>query len=362
MKTLVVAFILLGGQTAFAQQNVPEIPFESVPDFFKYPSEMNLGEMSSVAVNSQGHIFMLSRSNINGPAIGALATQVLEFDKQGRFVREIGKGLYSFVFGHGVRFDKDDNLWEVDKGSDMVVRFDKNWHVNMTLGRKEENVLQHQYPKRDGSLPQIDGYFREPTDIAWDSKGNIYITDGYVNSRVAKFDKDGFFLKSWGTRGTGPGQFNTPHNIGIDRNDNVYVADRGNGRIQVFDTEGTFLREIKINVPMPPNAKRALLPANGSTTSITHSNGSPWTICITNGPTQYLYTSDSYPGRIYKLTLDGKVVGTLGSGGRQLGQFNWLHGMACPSENELYVADLNNWRVQKLILHPEKMVSVNNPR
>ena len=79
----------------------------------------------------------------------------------------------------------------------------------------------------------------------------------------------------------------------------------------------------------------------------------PWTICITNGPTQYLYTSDQEPGRVYKLTLDGKIVGVLGESGHELGQFNWIHGIACPSENTIYVADMNNWRVQKLILHPE---------
>jgi sugar lactone lactonase YvrE len=309
--------------------------------------------MSGVAVNSQGHVFMLSRSNISGPAFGALATQVLEFDQNGKYLKEWGKGLYGFVYGHGVRFDKDDNLWEVDKGANNVVRFDKIGHVNMVLGRKEENTDEHVYPDKSKAFTPVDGYFNQPTDIAWDSKGNFYISDGYVNSRVAKYDKDGNFLKSWGEKGTGPGQFNTPHNIGVDRNDNIYVADRGNARIQVFDTEGTFKREIKIKIPAPPGARNVL----GNTTNPaggTQSAGAPWTICITNGATQYLYTNDAFPGRIYKLTLDGTVVGMLGKGGRQLGQFNWVHGMACPSENVLYVADLNNWRVQKLMLHPEK--------
>ena len=141
----------------------------------------------------------------------------------------------------------------------------------------------------------------------------------------------------------------------MDNQGNVYVADRGNARIQVFDAEGKFLRVIKINVPAPPGARFVLgdTPATPLTTG-TMAPGSPWTICITPGPTQYLYTNDAFPGRIYKLTLDGKVVGMLGKAGRQLQQFNWAHGLACPSENELYVADLNNWRVQKLILHPEK--------
>ncbi len=346
-------WIVLIAAPAFAQQPAPEIPFDSVPDYFTYPAEMNLGEMASVAVNSRGHVFMLSRSNISGPAFGALATQVLEFDQQGKYLREIGKGLYGFVYGHGIRVDKDDNIWVVDKGSNMIMKFNPVGHVTMVLGRKQENTDEHEYPDRSVASRHVDNYFNQPTDIAWDAAGNMYISDGYVNSRVAKISKDGDWIKSWGARGIQPGEFNTPHNIGVDNAGNVYVADRQNARIQVFDTDGKFLRMIKISVPAPPGAKMVLgdTPATLPTTG-TMSPGAPWTICITPGPTQYLYTSDAFPGRIYKLTLDGKVVGMFGRAGRQLKQFNWLHGMACPSENELYVADLNNWRVQKLILHP----------
>jgi hypothetical protein len=341
-----------------AQQEVPEIRFESVPDYFQYPAEMNLGEMSGVAVNSKGHVFMLSRSNISGPAFNALATQVLEFDQNGKYVREIGKGLYGFVFGHSVRVDKSDNIWVVDKGSNMIMKFNPLGHVTMVLGRKEEATDDHIFPRPGPAWTpprQVDNYFNQPTDVAWDAQGNIYISDGYQNSRVAKISKDGDWIKAWGSRGTEPGQFNTPHNIGIDNKGNAYVADRGNARIQVFDADGNFLRIIKINVPVPPGA-RFTLGDTPTTPPVTNfmAPGSPWTICITPGPTQYLYTVDAFPGRVYKLTLDGKVIGMLGKAGRQLGQFNWAHGMACPSENLLYVADLNNWRVQKLILHPDK--------
>jgi hypothetical protein len=337
-------------------QTPPEIPYESVPDYFKYPSEMNLGEMAAVAVNSKGHVFMLPRSGLSGPLFGTLATQLLEFDDKGKFMGEIGKGLYGFGFGHGVRVDSSDNIWVVDKGTNMVMRFNPEGHVTMVLGRKEENVEEHHYPTRYKTQNHVDGYFNQPTEIAWDAAGNSYISDGYVNARVAKIAKDGDWVKSWGTFGKEPGQFNTPHNIGIDRQGNVYVADRGNARIQVFDTDGKYLHEIQIHVPAPPGVVATLGPTppplDGP--SLQGAPGAPWTICITNGATQYLYTSDAYPGRIYKLTLDGKVVGMFGSAGRDLGKFNWLHGLACPSENVLYVADLNNWRVQKLILHPEK--------
>ncbi len=357
-KYLLAVLMIFFALPAVAQQSVPEIPFESVSDYFKYPAEMNLGEMASVAVNSKGHVFMLSRSNLTGPLFGTIATQVLEFDQNGKYLREIGKGLYGFGYGHSIRIDKDDNVWVVDKGTNNVIRFNQEGHVTMVLGRKEENVEEHIYPKRGAEWTppkQIDNYFNQPTDIAWDAQGNMYITDGYQNSRVAKVDKNGDWVKSWGTRGTDPGQFNTPHNVGLDRQGNIYVADRGNARIQVFDTDGKFLRMITIAVPPPPGARQVL----GDTPEVPFRTGSlapgaPWTICVTQGPTQYIYTNDAFPGRLYKLTLNGKVVGMLGRGGRQIGQFNWAHGLACPSENELYVADLNNWRVQKLILYPGK--------
>jgi DNA-binding beta-propeller fold protein YncE len=361
LTALLAALAALLAAPMQAQQPTPppDMPFESVPDYFKYPAEMNLGEMASVAVNSKGHVFMLSRSNVTGPLFGAIATQVLEFDQNGKYVREIGKGLYGFGYAHSIRFDKDDNMWVVDKGTNMIMRFNPEGHVTMVFGRKEEAADEHRYPSLGGPErpPQIDNYFNQPTDVAWDKDGNSYISDGYVNSRIAKIDKNGDWVKSWGVRGTEPGQFNTPHNIGVDNSGNIYVADRANARIQVFDTDGAYLRTIKINVPAPPGARFVLgnTPPTPPTTGPS-APGAPWTICITPGSTQYLYTNDSFPGRFYKISLpSGKVVAMFGKAGRLLGQFNWNHGIACPSENLLYAADLNNWRVQKLILHPERM-------
>jgi hypothetical protein len=177
-----------------------------------------------------------------------------------------------------------------------------------------------------------------------------------VNARVAKFDKNGDWVKSWGKHGKGPGEFNLVHSIAADAQGLIYVGDRTNRRIQVFDGDGNLQREIKIDVPFDPDAKPAIgnKPdlTNYLQTGGTFAPGAPWALCITPGPNQVLYSSDSYPGRIYKLSLDGKVLGYLGKSGKQPKQFGWIHEIACPSENELYVAEILNWRVQKLMLRP----------
>ena len=358
MKAVLLAG-LLAGTTAYAQQP-PAIAFQSVVEPLKLPADLYFGEVTGVAVNSKGHVFVLSRGNTTGPAYGAAATQLLEFDQNGEFLREIGKHLYAWSFGHTVRIDPADNIWVTDKGSDMVVRFNPQGRVTMVFGRKQEASdretapLEHPKPP----LPPEDGRFRQVTDVTWDPTGNIFISDGYINSRVAKADKDGNWLKSWGTPGNKPGQFNTPHSIAADAKGNIYVADRGNRRIQVFDAEGNFIRQITIDVPYKAGVRPAIgnmpdlakIEASGG--AKTMMPGSPWALCITPGPNQVLYASDAYPGRVYKLSLEGKVLGVLGESGKQLKQFGWIHEIACPSENVLYVAELLNWRVQKLLLQP----------
>ena len=313
-KTMVLIFFFI--PIAYAQQPpVPEIRYESVPDPLKLPPHLYLGEAAGVAVNSEGHIFVYSRSG---------RTQLLEFDQEGNFMRIIGDDLYGFVFAHAVRVDKNDNVWCVDEGSNMVIEFSPEGRVLMVFGRKAEAV-EHPAPN-EPPPSRPDWMFDRPTDVTWDREGDIFVSDGYGNSRVVKYDKDGNWVKAWGRRGAAPGEFHTPHSIAADAQGNVYVGDRENRRIQVFDAEGNFLRQWT-NV------------------------GAPWAICITPGPHQVLYSSDSVPGRIYKLDLNGNILGAFGKAGKQLGQFGWVHEIACPSEDILYVAELLNWRVQKLILH-----------
>lgn len=349
--------------SAAAQVAAPEIAFDSVPNFLKLPPDRYLGEVAGIALNSKRHIFVLSRGNTTGPGYGAAAAQLLEFDPDGNFQREIGHNLYAWSFAHSVRVDHADNVWIADKGSDVVVRFDPQGRVSMVFGRKAEasdesaHPLEHPKPP----LPPVDGMFRQVTDVTWDSHGSIYIADGYINSRIARYDRDGNWLGSWGGPGSGPGQFNTPHAILADNQDHIYVADRGNARVQVFDPSGKLLQVIRIEVPPPPAGAPVAIgdrPAEAGSggaaggNNVTMQPGAPWAMCITPGPVQYLYVSDAFPGRIYKLSLDGKLLGWLGGSGKVLKKFGWIHGLACPSENEIYVAELLNWRVQKLLLHP----------
>ena len=352
-RRIFALWCLLFASSLYAQQSPPALQFDSVPDFFKLPPGVNFGEVPGVAVNSNGHVFVFTRSNsANGPAYAPAAAQLFEFDANGQFTREIGKGLYAWAEAHTVRIDKDDNIWAIDKGSDMIVKFNQAGRVVWVFGRRLEGAEEDTKPwgHPDPPLPAIDGLFRQPTDVAWDSDGNIYITDGYVNSRVAKYDKNGDWVKSWGDKGTQPGQFRLPHSIVIDRNNNVYVGDRSNRRIQVFDTDGKFQRMFTIDVPPEPGTK----PVYGNTPTsdrLAALIGQPNSICITPGQNQVLYVGETtFPGRIFKVALDGKVLGVIGKSGRNLKQFSGAHQLACASDNVIYAAETSNWRVQKLIV------------
>ena len=309
---------------------VPEIPFTSTPDFLKLPAGLYLGEGIGVARNSKGHVFVYTRSGE--------ASRLFQFDQNGTFVREIGKGSYGFSMAHAVRVDPQYNIWTVDEGTNTVVKFNPEGRVEMVMGRRHE-MVEGLIPTATPVAPAEPYKFNRPTDVAWDAAGNIFISDGYNNSRVAKYDKAGRFIATVGTRGAEPTQLNTPHSIQVDAKGNVYVADRGNRRIQVFDNNLT-LRAIYDNV------------------------GAPWAVCITPGPHQYLYSSNSNPdngnndiaavtGEIYKMELDGTIVGKFGTAGKELGKFQTVHAIDCKNENEILVSEIISWRVQKITLQPK---------
>ena len=361
-KTLVaLAALMLSAAAPVYAQDAPRLNV-TVTRFGTLPTGMNFGEPAGVNTDSKGNVYVFSRGNTTGPVYGSIAAQLLEFDPTGKFIREIGHNSYGFGFAHTVKLDKHDNIWTVDKGTDMIVEFNQKGESILVLGRKQEAADAHVggVERANPPRPPIPGQFRQVTDIAFDSKGNLFVSDGYINSRVATFDANGNITGSFGEPGTGPGQFNTPHTIAIDAHDNVYVGDRGNGRIQVFDTSGKLLRILdqasKVPLPTDINAIRQP-PAPGAAPSAnkTIAPGAPWAICISppnKDGEQFLFSSDSYPGSIYKMKLDGTVVGTIGAAGKQLGHFGDIHQIACPTDNLLYVGEELNWRVSKIVIHP----------
>jgi DNA-binding beta-propeller fold protein YncE len=289
-----------------------------------------IGETVGVAKNSKGHLFVFSRTGRSGTVKGATASMLFEFDPNLKFVKQWGEDNYAAAFAHTVRVDKDDNVWMTDEGSNMVVKFRPDATVAMVLGRKEEPLdwLEH-YIEHGEKLAKDPpaarpGVFNRPTDVTWDGNGNIFVTDGYNNSRVAKMSKDGTWVKAIGTRGSAPNEFNTPHGITSDAKGNIYVADRGNRRIQVFDPD---LNPVKIITGM----------------------GAPWTVCMTPAPNQVLYSGDGN-GKVYKFDLDGKLLGwgqtSLGHG--QSGCL--IHELHCESETVVYKGDCSTWTVEKLTI------------
>ena len=291
----VLWFCLLSG-LAFAQlqEPLPRLNYDMMPDFFQLPPGEHLIEPAGVAVNSKGHIYVFHRGK----------HPLMEFDSSGKFLRSIADNL--FVTAHMVRVDPEDNIWTTDVGSHVVLKLSPEGRVLLALGRMRilgDDVL----------------HFNQPTDVAWDRDGNIYVTDGYGNSRVLKFDKYGRPLLGWGMKGSGPGQFDTPHTIVID-GDLVYVGDRENARIQIFDRNGGFLRQWSL--------------------------GHPFGLVIT--PDHVLYMGDAIAGRILKIDPQGRVLGSFTGPQPGEGPHFDPHQIALAPDGSIFTAEVLGWRAEKL--------------
>jgi DNA-binding beta-propeller fold protein YncE len=380
-----LAAALLAGVSLSAQLVVPELTYDAVIEPLKLPGNLNFGEVAGVATNSKGDVFVYTRTGHPTLSLGTArpfahgGSRMFRFDKTGKYVGEIGQGVYAFLFAEKVKVDPQDNIWVVDQMSNTVMEFDSEGRLVMLLGRKAESET---VPARGAAPPAAPGggpagaaggraagpaapagqgarggapvdaeggggrgrggppgaggqqdVFNRPTDVAWDGAGNLYVADGLgTNSRIAKFDKNGKFVRSWGQTGTAAGQFRQPRSLAIDAQGLIYVADTGNRRIQVFDGDG--------------NLKGRLLNV-----------GTPRAICITSGPRQVMYVSNSNPpedidaeGEIYKVDLTGKLLGKFGRAGRLAKEFNAVNQLECRSENELWAAEIGNWRVSKITL------------
>ncbi|MGA2212136.1 MAG: peptidyl-alpha-hydroxyglycine alpha-amidating lyase family protein [Bryobacteraceae bacterium] len=337
IQALLAAALIAG--VPLSAQKAPEIRFDSVPNALQLPAGLYLGEVGGVATNSRGDIFVYTRTGHPTISIGTArpfahgGSRLFEFDRTGKFVREIGKDSYGFMFAAQVRVDPADNIWVVDQMTNMVMKFNPQGRVAMLLGRKAESVSVPARPSQGDGAGQPSDLFERPTDVAWDAAGNIFVADGLGNARIAKFDKEGKFVKSWGKKGTVPGEFANVRSIAVDAQGNVYAADGGNRRVQVFDNDGAF-KTAFTNV------------------------GNAQALCITKGANPFLYVSNSNPpedidrdGEIYKMRLDGTVIGKFGRAGKLPKEFGTVNAIDCRGENTLYVGEIGNLRVQKLALH-----------
>jgi hypothetical protein len=312
---------------AEAEAAAPKLQFteETLP--LSIPGH-TIGETEGVSMNSKGHLFVYSRTGMGGSARGGTAAELFEFDVAPtyKFVRQWAPDNYGASFAHSVRVDKYDNVWFVDEGANMVVKMDLAGVVKMTLGRKPEAIdwLERFVERGEKDTERYPvgsmGTFGRPTDVAWDAQDNIFVSDGYINSRFVKIAKDGTWVKALGTHGSGPDQFSTPHGIAVDGT-NVYVADRGNFRIQVYDTN-----------------TMAFKTSYGSV-------GAPWSVQAT---AKYIYSGDG-TGKIYRLDKStGKLLGWVQTGMGQGQTGCIIHELWAVSDDVLMKGSCSEWNVAKI--------------
>ena len=288
------------------QTEFPALPYVAVAESFKLPPGMNFRGTSGIAFNSKGNIFVIHR----GPM------SVMEFDPDGNFIRGFGDGL--FERAHGLRIDGEDNIWATDVASNLAYKFDPDGRLQMVLGVKGHSGEWHPF----GHLRLL----HEPNEAVVGPSGDIFVLQGHgkAESLVLKFDHDGNFIKSWGGKGSGPGQLNLPHSLVFDAQGLLYIADRNNARIQVFDADGNYIREWQ----------------------------QPGTPCgLFMGADQHIWLAHGHAGQIMKLDLNGKVVGAMADAGtgKIPGKYGEAHYIAVSPRDEVFVADTLNWRVQKYV-------------
>lgn len=286
-------------QTSAAETpDAPAAPraYRVVPGFPKVPQGWTLGAVSGVATDSKSSVLAFHRGQ----------HPILTFDEKGEFLRAFGDGM--FTSAHGLRLDAEGNIWVTDNGNHTVTKFSSDGKPLMTLGEKD-------VPGDD------DRRFNKPTDVAFAASGDFYVSDGYGNSRVVKFNKDGKYLLAWGKPGKGPGEFNLPHAVQLDASGNVYVGDRENDRVQVFDPNGKFLRQF--------------------------GGFAPFGMFITAD--QMLFVADGRANKIMRMTLAGKVLASWGSNGAEPGQLQLPHGITVAKDGAVYVSEITGQRLQKFV-------------
>jgi len=284
----------------------PELDYVVAPAAVTPPPETKMGAAAAVAFDAKGHLYVLTRG----------MQAFFEFDQNGAFVRAFGDGM--FTRAHGLRIDREGNLWATDVGAHTVMKLSPSGQVLLTIGTKGQ---AGEWNEAAGSRK-----LNQPNDVAVAANGDVFVAQGHTpgpngDARVLKFDKDGRFIKSWGGKGKAAGQFEVAHGIAFDAKGLLWVADRENQRIQVFDTDGTFVREMKY----------AGLP------------------CSFDIGRQFVYMVNGFAGQVVKMDLAGKVLAVLGKPGKGPGEFGEAHFIAVSPKDELYVADSVNAALVKFI-------------
>jgi sugar lactone lactonase YvrE len=250
LTAAIVTVLAMSAGKAYTQESVqpvndPPNPYQTVEGWAKMPEGRTWGSTSAVDIAPDGKsIWVAERCGANSCA-GSNLPVVLKFDETGKLEKSFGAGM--FIFPHGIHVDSQGNVWVTDgvppgpanpatagKGH-IVVKFSHEGKVLLTLGKAGV----------PGDGPDE---FNQPSDVITASNGDIFVADGHggnTNARIVKFDKNGKFIKSWGKKGTGPGEFDTPHSLAMDSKGRLFVADRNNNRLQIFNQDGKFLEEWK---------------------------------------------------------------------------------------------------------------------
>jgi DNA-binding beta-propeller fold protein YncE len=278
---------------------VPELPHKLVADWAKLPPGWNFGECTGVDIDRENNVWVFNR----GPH------PVIQFDKGGRLLRAWDE--VPVTSAHGLQVDPEGNVWVTDVGGHAVMKFSPEGRLLMVITNAGKSPGDN-----DAKYA-----FNRPAGLAFRPDGGFYVADGYGNSRVAQFSKNGEYVRHWGKKGTADGEFDLVHDVTVDSRGRVYVADRSNSRIQVFSAEGKFVEKW------------------------THA-GQPWGLYYVKGE-DAVYMADGLNNRVVKLNTDGKVLGKLGEFGKTPGKFDFAHHMAVDGEGSLYVVEIKNWRVQK---------------
>lgn len=229
---IVVSVAAAGGAQTNPAPNSQPNPYVNIAKFGQLPSGRVWGNNSAIEVDAQGHVWTADKC---GAALCTDRTEdpIMEFDASGKLLKSFGSGM--LISPHGIHVDRDGNVWVTDNGDvngkgQQVFKFSRDGKLLMTLGKA-------------GVKGTDSETFDQPTDVAVAPNGDIFVSDGHVNSRIVKFSKDGKFIKAWGRKGSGPGEFDLPHALAFDSRGRLFVGDRSNSRIQIFDQEGTFLAE-----------------------------------------------------------------------------------------------------------------------